>query len=296
MRDPGGDRSRSAECGEASADAGCPSATDAPGRVGTRDETAPPGPEVAVAVVDAETPGNVGTVARAMKNFGLSDLLLVDPPPLVPEGEAYGMAGHARQDVLPGATEVTFDELVEGYHTVACTAITNEDGTSHVRYPAATAAELPDRLRGVEGPVAVVFGRERVGLTNDELSRLDGVCSIPASGEYPVLNLGQAATVVLYELRALTVDDSQHPEDLHERAAPWRIEGVHEEFADFLEAIEHPEEKRHKARRLFRRVLGRADPTGREATTLRGLFRRARTRIDVAGAAAESDTDEPRDQ
>ncbi|MEF8901009.1 MAG: TrmH family RNA methyltransferase, partial [Halovenus sp.] len=61
-------------------------------------------PEIAVAIVDAETPGNVGTVARSMKNFGLSDLLLVDPPALDPDGEAYGFAGQAREDVLPNAT------------------------------------------------------------------------------------------------------------------------------------------------------------------------------------------------
>ncbi len=248
-------------------------------------------PEVAVAVVDAETPGNVGTVARSMKNFGLTDLLLVDPPRLDPEGEAYGMAGHARQDVLPNATELTFDELVEDYHTVGCTAFTNEDATSHVRYPVRTPAALAERLRGVGGPHAIVLGRERVGLTNDELARLDELCSIPASAGYPVLNLGQAATVVCYELRSLTVAENQHPERLHETAEPWRVEGLHDEFADFLAAINHPEEKREKARRLFRRVVGRADPTGREATTLRGLFRRAQTRIDVAIEADEGGTD-----
>jgi tRNA (cytidine32/uridine32-2'-O)-methyltransferase len=248
-------------------------------------------PDVAIAVVDAKTPGNVGTVARSMKNFGLSDLLLVDPPSLDPDGEAYGMAGHAREDVLPAARELSFDELVAEYHTIGCTAITNEDETSHVRYPALTPADLTDRLAGVEGPHAMVFGRERVGLTNEELARLDELCSIPASADYPVLNLGQAATVVCYELRRLTVAESQHPGDLHETADPWRVEGLHEEFADFLAAINHPREKRHKARRLFRRVVGRADPTGREATTLRGLLRRAGTRIEVALAEPGGDDD-----
>jgi len=266
---------------------------DAPGAPAGREPK-----DVAVAVVDAETPGNVGTVARSMKNFGLSDLLLVDPPPLSREGEAYGMAGHAREDVLPGARELSFDDLVREYHTVACTAITNEDGSSHVRYPATTPADLPDRLRGVEGPVAVVFGRERVGLTNEELGRMDEICSIPASADYPVLNLGQAATVVCYELRDLAVEATQHPEDLHETAEPWRVEGLHDEFSDFLAAINHPSEKRHKARRLFRRVVGRADLTGREATTLRGLLRRARTRIDLVedgtGTAAESGSENGR--
>lgn len=234
----------------------------------------PFGGELAVAVVDAETPGNVGTIARGMKNFGLSELLLVDPPDLDPDGEAYGFAGRAREDVLPGATELSFDALVENYYTVACTATTNEDSRSHVRYPAMTPRELSDHLAGLDADVALVFGRERVGLTNDELARLDAVCSIPASAEYPSLNLGQAATVVLYELRDLTVDRSQHPDDLHERASEDELERLHDQFAEFVAAVGHPEPKRDKAARLFRRLLGRANPTPREARTLQGLFRR----------------------
>jgi len=237
-------------------------------------------PHIAVAVVDAETPGNVGTIARAMKNFGLSELLLVDPPELDPEGEAYGFAGQAREDVLPNATETTLDALVEGYHTVGCTAITNEDSTSHVRYPALTAAELPDHLRGVDADVAIVFGRERVGLTNDELARLDVVCSIPASAEYPSLNLGQAATVVCYELRSLTLDETQHPVELHERADEADIERLHDRFGAYVRALGHPEPKRAKVGRLFRRLLGRAHPTPREVRTLQGLFRRGADQVE----------------
>jgi len=231
-------------------------------------------PRIAVAVVDSETPGNVGTIARAMKNFGLSELLLVDPPDLDPGGEAYGFAGRAREDILPNATETTFDALVENYYTVGCTAITNEDSTSHVRYPALTATDLPDHLRGLDADVAVVFGRERVGLTNDELARLDSVCSIPASAAYPSLNLGQAATILCYELRELTVAETQHPDDLHERASEAELERLYDQFGDYVAAVGHPEPKRQKTGRLFRRLLGRAHPTPREARTLQGLFRR----------------------
>jgi len=248
-----------------------------------------PRPGVAVAVVGAETPGNVGTIARAMKNFGLSELLLVDPPALDPDGEAYGFAGRAREDILPAATELSFDELTARYYTIGCTATTNEDSTSHVRYPAMTAAELPAHLSGLDADVALVFGRERVGLTNDELARLDAICSIPASAQYPSLNLGQAATVVCYELRQLTVERTQHPDELHERAEEAEIERVHERFEEFLAVIGHPEEKRAKAGRLCRRLLGRAHPTPREARTLQGVFRRGATRIDRLSSAKQDD-------
>ena len=229
---------------------------------------------ITVAVVDAETPGNVGTIARAMKNFGLSELLLVDPPELNPDGEAYGFAGSAREDVLPNATETTLDALVERFHTVGTTATTNEDARKHVRYPFKTPAEFAGSLPGVEADTCIVFGRERVGLTNDELARLDEVVSIPASADYPVLNLGQAATVLLYELREVTLDGTQHPDRI-ERAAEAELEGLHDQFGDLLAAINHPAGKRAKTARLFRRLVGRAHPTPREARTLRGVLRRA---------------------
>jgi len=233
----------------------------------------------AIALVDAATPGNVGTVARSMKNFGFEELLLVDPPPLDPDGEAYGFAGHAREDVLPNATELRFEDLVAEYYTVATTAIPNEDDRKHVRYPVATPAEVADELATVDAPAALVFGRERVGLGNEELAAMDRICTIPASAEYPTLNLGQAATILCYELRDLALGADQLPADRHGRADEAALEGLHDQFADFLVASGHPEPKRAKARRLFRRLLGRAHPTGREARTLRGIFRRASQRL-----------------
>jgi TrmH family RNA methyltransferase len=232
----------------------------------------------AVAVVDAQSPGNVGTIARAMKNFGFEDLLLVDPPELDPDGEAYGFAGQAREDVLPNAEEISFDHLVETYHTIGCTAVTNEDDRSHMRFPYSTPAELADRLPTVEAPTALVFGRERVGLTNEELARIDEICSIPAAADYPVLNLGQAATITLYELRPLTLEETQLPDLERVRAPEPTIDRLYDQWASLLEEINHPEEKRDKTMRMLRRVYGRADLTEREANTLLGLLRRATER------------------
>ena len=233
-----------------------------------------------VVIVDPQTPGNVGTIARAMKNFGLSDLALINPPPLPEGGEAYGFAGHAREDVLPNAREVTFEEVIENYHTVGCTAITGEDARRHVRFPFRTPAELRDSLATVETDTALVFGREGRGLDNEELRQLDEVCSIPASPEYPVLNLGQAATIVLYELRELFLEDTQLPDVERERASEPDVERVHDQFDDFLDAAGYSGERFDRTRTLFRRVLGRAHPTTREAHTLIGVFRRAADQLN----------------
>ena len=233
----------------------------------------------AVAVVDAQTPGNVGTIARAMKNFGFDDLLLVDPPEDVhdPDGEAYGFAGHAREDVLPNAEFVTVDHLVENYYTIGMTAITNEDSRRHVRFPFSTPGEIREDLGGVETDAVLVFGREDVGLTNEELAQLDAIGAIPASAEYPVLNLGQAATITLYELRELAMDETQLPDVEGERADEAQIERLYDQWDLLLEAVDHPEEKRAKTMRMFRRIFGRAHLTEREAITMLGILRRART-------------------
>lgn len=229
----------------------------------------------AVVVVDAQTPGNVGTIARAMKNFGFSELLLVNPPELDPDGEAYGYAGQARADILPNATETTLEAIHRSYHTVGFTAITNEDGSSHVRYPFKTPAELADSLANRGRKSALVFGREPTGLHNEELAAMDEICAIPADPEYPVLNLGQAATIALYELRTLTLADTQLPDRAESKASPEAIERFHDHVAEFLGEIGHPTEKRAKTQRLIRRLIGRAYPTGRELVTLRGVMRRA---------------------
>ncbi len=228
---------------------------------------------ISVAIVDAETSGNVGTVARAMKNFGFKDLLLIDPPPYGPGTEAAGFAGRARADVLAEATELTFDALVESYHTIAFTSMTTSGDTKHIRYPVDTPDALAERLNGVDQSVALVFGRERIGLTNDELARMDELCSIPADPTYPVLNLGQAATIALYELRSLTLGDTQLPDDPHKCASPIEVEALFDHIDSFLDTIAYPPERREKTEIMFRRVLGRTDLTPREVSTLHGVFR-----------------------
>ncbi|MUV61391.1 RNA methyltransferase [Halobacterium sp. CBA1126] len=234
----------------------------------------------AVAVVDAETAGNVGTIARAMKNFGFEELLLVDPPYLGRDSEAYGFAGQAREDVLPDARELSFEELTSEFHTVGFTAITNEDATKHVRFPFRTPAELSESLADVEAETALVFGRERVGLTNDELADIDEVASIPASHDYPVMNLGQAATVALYDLRDLAMNETQLPDVERHRADEEEIERFYDHAEAFLDAVDHPEEKREKAMRMLRRMVGRTHPTGREINTVLGLMRRAQNQME----------------
>ncbi len=236
-------------------------------------------PSVSIAVVDPETPGNIGAIARAMKNFGFSDLLLVNPPELDPCGEAYGMAGHARTDILPNATIVSFDSIVENYVTVGFTAFPGQTDAKHIRYPFFTPTDLVPELDSITEPIALVFGRESTGLRNEELESINMICSIPTTQDYPVLNLAQAATIALYELRTLTPAPSQHP-TRQPRASQQDLESFYAHFEDTLTQLNYSEEKHDKTVRLLRRLLGRAHPTERELITLRGVLRAATNHSD----------------
>ena len=230
--------------------------------------------DISIVLVGAQTPGNIGTAARAMKNFGFSKLLLVDPHSLSRDGDAYGFAGQARDDILPNHKIVSFDHVVENYHTIAFTAITNQSGSKHMRFPFLTTREVLDEVSQLSGSVALVFGRERIGLTNVEIAKLDRICSIPASPTYPTLNLGQAVTVVLYELSPLSLSESQHPDLESDLATPSELEDFYAHFSSLLSALDYPSQKHEKTLRLIRRVFGRTHPTSRELITLRGVFRR----------------------
>jgi len=106
------------------------------------------------------------------------------------------------------------------------------------------------------------------------------VASIPANHDYPVMNLGQAATVALYELRELTMSETQLPDVERHRADEAEIERFYEHAEGFPAAIDYPEEKREKAMRMLRRMVGRAHPTDREVNTVLGLMRRAENRME----------------
>lgn len=234
----------------------------------------------AVVLVEPETPGNIGTVARAMKNFGAERLLLVDPPPLDPDGEAYGFAGQARGDVLENRQTVTLESVCREFHTIGFTATAGANSSEHVRYPAMSIEALREVLADRQGPVAFVFGRERIGLTNRELARMDRVCTIRANPAYPTLNLGQAATIALYRISDLLLDADQLPDASRDSAEPVELEHLYARMGRVLGAVDYPAEKQPKTERMLRRLLGRADPTAREVRTAHGILRRIERRLE----------------
>ena len=156
--------------------------------------------ETTIVLVGPKNEGNVGAVARAMKNFGVSRLVLVDPCPIGDEARKRAMHG---EDILLRA--ITVDSLEDGLRQVDFVVGTTGIATrSEKRFSriAVTPRDFARRLSAMDGKLAILFGREDFGLSNEELTRCDLLVSIPAVPRYPILNVSHAAAIVLYELFA----------------------------------------------------------------------------------------------
>ena len=151
-----------------------------------------------IVLVQPSHPGNIGAAARAMKTMGLRQLVLVDPK-RYPDPQAEWRAASAL-DVLEACRVcATLEEAVAGCHWLV-----GASGRSRrIPWPLADVRSAATQLleRSAAGPVAVLFGREADGLSNDELQLCNLQLRIPASPAYPSLNLAMAVQVVAYELR-----------------------------------------------------------------------------------------------
>ncbi|WP_025600926.1 RNA methyltransferase [Burkholderia sp. WSM2230] len=154
-------------------------------------------------LVEPSHPGNVGAAARALKTMGFSRLVLVSPrvPHVQSDPEAIAMASGA-DDVLASAHIVpTLADALSGVHwSLALTARQREYGPP--QWTPRAAATLA-RDEALHGEIALVFGNERTGLSNEDVERCSALAHIPANPAYSSLNLAQAVQVLAYELRMI---------------------------------------------------------------------------------------------
>jgi TrmH family RNA methyltransferase len=228
--------------------------------------------EVAVVLVGPKNEGNVGAVARAMKNFGSRRLVLVDPCPIGDEARKRAM--HAT-DILDGAVvAATLEDALDGMDFVAgTTGISTQSEKKFLRI-ALSPREFAAKTAAMDGTLGILFGREDFGLRDEELARCDLLVSIPASPQYSILNLSHAAVVILYELFA-----ARRPAGRLRKASRAENEVLHRTFAELLEATDYPPHKRVRTKVMFRRLVGRAVPSKWEFHALMGVIQRAGKRI-----------------
>lgn len=233
---------------------------------------------IRVVLVGTQHPGNIGSAARAMKTMGLQRLVLVAPE-RAPDAESHALAAGA-DDVLAAAiTCATLGEAVADCRLVlGCTARSRRIQLPELDPRAAATRALGDVTAGAE--VALVFGRERTGLTNDEYERCHAAVHIPANPGYSSLNLAMAVQVLAYEIRLAALGETARTAavgDAAERDEPpvshAEMEGFFAQLADTLDAIDfHKGRAPESAMRKLRRLFLRAQPDAREVRILRGVL------------------------
>jgi len=219
-----------------------------------------------IVLVEPREAGNVGAVARAMKNFGFDELWIVgEHPELLP---VAGWWASGADDLLVAARFATrlAEAIGDAQVTVATTSMRGR--TTPVTFTPKTLAAKFASLGGGQ-TLALVFGREDSGLTREELVLCQHTAAIPANGAFPTMNLAQSACVFCYELSSMT--PAAEPRDLPEAAT---IERIHERARALL--LEVGFLHHNNPDRIYddlRAIVARAELDAREATIALGILR-----------------------
>jgi TrmH family RNA methyltransferase len=239
-------------------------------------------PNIRIVLVEPSHPGNIGAVARAMKNMALEELVLVRPK-LFPHSEATARASGA-DDILQRARVVeTVGEALSGCGFIAGTTARDRDQNFRVMDVRDAAERIVSEAR--RAPAAVLFGAERTGLTNADLESAHALIRIPANEAYQSLNLAMAVQLVSYELfRARGAKVVPPPAEVP-LASPEEMERLFAHLSQVMDEVEFRDRTQsgtHLMARI-RRFLQRAELDQNEVNILRGLLTATQNRRRRAG-------------
>ncbi|HLD97683.1 MAG TPA: TrmJ/YjtD family RNA methyltransferase [Candidatus Nanoarchaeia archaeon] len=226
---------------------------------------------LSVVLVEPESSGNVGAVARAMMNFGLEHLVIVNPKCDYLDLDAVSRARHAasilkKAVVVSRFSALNFDTLVAATSALGA--------SSNVARVPLSPEQLSGKIHGTGHNVAIVFGRESTGLRNSEILKCDFVVTIPSSVRYRALNISHAAAVIFYVLfkrsRMRKIVSGYAPATLKEKAV------IMEVIDSLLGRMPfHFDSQRVTQRKIWQRVIGKAMLSRREAFAVIGFLRKA---------------------
>lgn len=206
--------------------------------------------QIRVVLVEPEHEGNIGAIARVMKNFGFTDLWIVNPKVQI-DSQAMACASHADDILRESKIVATLDEAAENCSRIAGTTAIPGRSPSNILRVALSPEEFAENIGAIRGRVCVVFGRESSGLSNEELNRCDVLVTIPASKDYRTLNVTSACAIILYELyrRLRSIEKTMQPAD------PQTRKRLISYFDALTQLAKAPCHRRRLAVRAFRNVL-----------------------------------------
>jgi TrmH family RNA methyltransferase len=229
--------------------------------------------KIRIVLINTTHPGNIGATARAMKVMGLSSLHLVTPK-IYPSADATAMASGADDVLQKAVVHDSLDSALEGCSLVLGTSARLRS----LPMPMVDARRAANQTlaEADNHEVAILFGRERYGLVNEEMQRCQFLVNIPSNPEYSSLNLSQAVQILAYELRVAAQgfsDISVDPPDW-EPVDDQQMEGLFEHLEQTLLDIRflNPKQPKRLMMRL-RRLFNRARPDQNEINILRGILK-----------------------
>jgi tRNA/rRNA methyltransferase len=232
-----------------------------------------PGP--VVVLVEPQMGENIGAAARAMANFGLSQLRLVKPQQKWPNARAKMMASGADRILEQAALYDTLRDAIAGCTLVFATTARAHDQAKPVIDAAEAVRRMAPHVAAGE-TVALLFGRERYGLENDEVGLADAIVTLPVNPAFASLNLAQAVIILAYEWFKLSCGGTL-PFAMPQKSAPARKQQLHAFFDSVereLEKVEffRPPEKRETMTTNLRNIFHRMQPTQQDIQTLHGVI------------------------
>lgn len=224
--------------------------------------------KVTIVLQEFNTPGNIGAVARAMKNFGVNKLILLNPKCDHLADTAKGRAMHA-VDILKKAKTVKKIEDLKGFDYIIATSSKLGRDYNIPRLPLRP-EEIVSR---VKGKVAIIIGREDNGMKNSEIKKCDFLVTIPTQKKYAALNVSHAVAIILYEI--FKTSKSKNILSHIKVATKKERNIVYKLACDTINKMEFSiEQKKTTQKKLWKALLGKGFITKREAFVLCGFFRK----------------------
>lgn len=223
---------------------------------------------IKVILIEPENEGNIGAICRSMKNFGLKELILIDPKCKIGQ-DVRNRAKHS-QDVVRNIKIKDKKYLKKMDYLIGTTAKLGTD--YNIPRLALSAEQLADKIKGKKGNIAILFGRESIGLTNKEISECDFVVTIPGNKKYPTLNISHAATIIFYELFKKFGKGKTGKVTLVSRKEKEQMTKMLNKVLDNMEFA--TKEKKETQKTLWKKLIGKSFMTKREAFALMGFLRK----------------------
>tara|TARA_B100000131_G_C18086275_1_gene600297 strand:- start:54 stop:878 length:825 start_codon:yes stop_codon:yes gene_type:complete len=232
-----------------------------------------------IILVKPSIEGNLGAIARNMLNFGFNELHLVSPELTIGE-EARKRAKHAKT-VLEGIkTHATLEEATKDCSLVIGTSGKREFGEKTITRHFLTPDEISERIYTNNGKIALVFGPEGQGLSQEELISCDLLTSIPTWEGYPIMNLSHSVSVILYELYKfhLLNKDEEDPSiitssiSIERNLDPKIRQLLRTQLKELEESLPWPESRKHSIAKTFIRTILRGNPTDLEVQQMLGVL------------------------